>query len=467
MGDPTGVIPASGTSAGHLESSLVGELIRPSDPDYDRHRRVWNGSIDRRPSLIARCAGTADVAATVRFAREHELLTAVRSGGHSFPGLSVCDGGIVVDLSMMKGVRVDPERRTVRVQAGVLIGELDRETQAFGLAVPAGIVTHTGVAGLTLGGGIGWIMRKYGLTIDQLLSVDVVTADGESVTASEDTNADLFWGVRGGGGNFGVVTEFEFRLSPIGPHVMAGPVFWPIEQATKVLRFYRDWIMDCPDEVMTIAVLRRAPDLPAVPPEWVGRHLVGIAACYAGPVEEGAAVLAPLKSFGSPVLDLCVPKPYTAHQATFDPSFRHGCWYYVRSCDVDQLNDDVIDITAEFGRRIVSPVTSLALWQLGGAVARVGDDETAFNGRAAGHTFNINGNSETTDGFDAEREWARSFWKALEPYHTSVYVNFLMDEGEARIEQAYGPDKYRRLKELKRTYDPTNLFRLNQNIRPG
>ncbi|NED99472.1 FAD-binding oxidoreductase [Phytoactinopolyspora halotolerans] len=466
MGDLATAFPADDTSVSHFSTLLSGELVRPSDPSYDRHRRVWNGSIDRRPALIARCAGAADVIESVRFAREHQLLTAVRGGGHSFPGLSVCDDGLVIDLGMMKDIRVDPERRTVRVQAGALLGELDRATQPFGLAVPAGIVTHTGVAGLTLGGGIGWIMRKYGLTIDQLLSVDVVTADGESVTASDDVNTDLFWGVRGGGGNFGIVTEFEFRLNPLGPYVMAGPVFWPIEQATRVLRFYRDWIAECPDEVMTIAVLRRAPDLPAVPPEWVGRHLIGIAACYAGPVDDGAAALAPLKAFGAPILDLCVPKPYVDHQATFDPSFRPGCWYYVRSCDVAGLNDDVIEITAEFGRRIGSSVSSLALWQLGGAVARVGDDETAFNGRGAGHSFNINGNAETAAGFEAEREWARAFWTALAPYHTSVYVNFLMEEGEARVEQAYGSAKYRRLKALKRTYDPGNLFRLNQNIRP-
>ncbi|NED97213.1 FAD-binding oxidoreductase [Phytoactinopolyspora alkaliphila] len=458
---------ADDAAVGALRSAFHGEVIGPDDESYEHHRRVWNGSIDRKPGLIARCADPTDVVNAVRFGRENSLLTAVRSGGHSFPGLSVCDDGLVIDLRPMDGIRVDPENRTVRAQAGVLLGELDQVTQQFGLAVPAGIVTHTGLAGLTLGGGIGWIMRKYGLTIDQLISVRMVTADGDTVTASAEENPDMFWGVRGGGGNFGIVTDFEFHLNPLGPQVMAGTVYWPVEQAVPVLRFYRDWIAGCPDELMTIVALRRAPATPAVPAELAGQRLIGIAGCYAGSVSEGQTALQALKSFGSPVLDFCAPKPYLEHQQSFDPSFRPGRWYYVRSCDVAELTDDVIDIIAEYGRRILSPITSLALWQLGGAVARVGEDETAFNGRGAGHSFNINGNSETAEGFDHEREWARDFWTALKPYHTSVYVNFLMEEGESRIEQAYGPEKYRRLKTLKRTYDPTNFFRLNQNVRPG
>jgi FAD/FMN-containing dehydrogenase len=447
-------------------AAFRGEVVRPGDAGYDEHRKVWNGSIDRRPAVVARCAGVADVIDAVRFARERDLVVAVRSGGHSFPGLSVCDDGLVIDLGLMKGVRVDPGNRTVRAQAGVLLGELDRETQAFGCAVPSGIVTHTGLAGLTLGGGIGWIMRKYGLTIDQLESVDVVTADGEHVVASETENPDLFWGVRGGGGNFGIVTEFEFRLNPLGPEVVAGPVFWTAEDAPEVLRFYRDWIADCPDELMTIVVQRRMPALPVVPPDLVGKRIIAVAACHAGSIDEGLRVMQPLKGFGRPILDLCQPKPYLVHQAMFDPSFRHGCWYYVRSCDVASLTDEVIDVVVEHGSRIESPISSLALWQMGGAVARVPESATAFNGRNAGHTFNINGNSETAEGFEAERQWARDYWSALAPHHTSVYVNFLMEEGEERVRQAYGAEKYDRLKALKRAYDPTNFFRLNQNIRP-
>ena len=323
-----------GGAVAALGASFRGEILTSGVAGYDEHRKVWNGSIDRRPGIIPRCAGVADVRDAVQFARDQDLLVAVRGGGHSFPGLSVCDDGIVIDLGPMKGIRVDPSAGTVRAQAGVLLGELDRETQAFGLAVPAGIVTHTGLAGLTLGGGIRWIMRKHGLTIDQLLSVDLVTAGGDLVRASEDENADLFWGVRGGGGNFGIVTDFEFRLQPLGPQIVAGPVFWPMDDAPQVLRFYRDWIADCPDELMTIVVQRRAPALPVVPPELVGELVIAVTACYAGPVDDGVQAVRPLTQFGSPVLDLCQPKPDLAHEAMFDPSFKHGWWYYVRSCDV-------------------------------------------------------------------------------------------------------------------------------------
>ncbi len=449
-----------------LEASVEGQVIRPNDHRYEARRRVWNGSIDRRPALIVGCASVADVSAAVRFAREHNLLTAVRGGGHSFPGLSTCDGGIVIDLGAMKGIEIAPGTRRVRAEAGVLLGELDRRTQAVGLAVPAGIVSHTGIAGLTLGGGLGWQQRRYGLSIDSLLSADVVTADGDHVTASMAEHPDLFWGLRGGGGNFGVVTSFEFRLHPIGPSVMAGPIFWPMEDARSVLRFYRDWIDGCSDELTTIVVQRRLPALSTVPRHLVGKRVVGVVVCHTGSTETGAAVVQPLKAFGSPLLDLCEPKPFVVHQSMFDASFRHGGWYYVRSCDVADLNDDVIDVVVEHGSRISSPMSSIALWQMGGAVARVDENDTAFHGRRAGFTFNINGNTEAADGFEHERAWARSYWQALAPYHTSVYVNFLMNEGENRIRQAYGSEKYERLKTLKHRYDPTNLFRLNQNIRP-
>jgi FAD binding domain/Berberine and berberine like len=449
-----------------LEASFRGELVRSGDGAYDEQRRVWNGSIDRYPALIARCAGVADVIAAVGFARDAGLPVAVRGGGHSFPGLSVCDDGTVIDLGRMKGIRVDPEARTARVQAGVLWGELDRETQAFGLATTGGIVTHTGVAGLTLGGGIGWLQRKHGLTIDQLLSVDMVTAEGEFVKASSNENRDLFWALRGGGGNFGIVTEFEFRLHPVGPIVLAGPILWPLERAPDVLRFYREWSAEAPDELMTIVVQRKAPPLDFVPAELHGKPVINIACCYAGSVEEGEAVVAPLKAFDRPVLDLCEPKPYVAHQAMFDPSFPHGWWYYMRACDVDELTDDVIEIAVDHSRRIESPLTAFPIWQLGGAVTRP-PEETAFSGRGAGHSFNITGMTATPDGFDAEREWVRHFWSALEPHHTSVYVNFLMEEGEARVRQAYGAETYDRLKAIKRKYDPDNFFRRNQNIPPS
>jgi hypothetical protein len=444
--------------------ALRGQLIGPDHPGYGAARQVWNGSIDRRPAAIARCASVADVTAAVRYARSSGLPVAVRSGGHSFPGLSVADGALVIDLSSMKGIRVHPETRLARVQAGVLLGELDRETQAFGLAVPSGIVTHTGVAGLTLGGGIGWIMRKHGLSIDQLISVDLVTASGELVRASAEQNADLFWGVRGGGGNFGIVTEFEFRCVPLGTQVLAGPIVWPMEKSAEVLRFYRDWVAEAPDELMTIVVHRKAPPLDFIPPEFRGQPVIVVTCCWVGDPEEGERVLAPLRRFSSPVVDVCRLKPYLAHQEMFDPAFPHGRWYYFKACDVAALTDEIIDITAEHSMRISSPLTSFPIWQMGGAVSRVSDEESAFNGRTAGFSYNIGACTMTAEGFEEERSWVRDFWSALAPWHQGVYVNFLGDEGAERVRQAYGPEKYDRLQALKRKYDPDNFFRLNQNI---
>ena len=449
-----------------LGASFGGELIAPGDAGYDEHRKVWNGSIDRSPGVIARCSGVEDVIAAVGFARDRGLEVAVRSGGHSFPGNSVCDGGMVIDLRGMSEIRVDPEARTATAGAGVLWGELDAATQEHGLATVGGIVTHTGVAGLTLGGGIGWLQRKHGLTIDNLISVELVTAEGEVVRASEEENAELFWGLRGGGGNFGIVTQFEFRLHPVGPTVYAGPVFWPLEKGQELLRFYREWIADIPDELMTIVVQRKAPPLDFVPTELHGELVISVACCYAGPVEDGEQAVRPLKEFDSPVLDLCEPKPYVEHQSMFDRSYPHDWWYYMRACDVDELSDEVIEIAVEHAGRIQSPLTAFPIWQLGGAVARVPDEATAFNGRSAGHTFNITSVTDSSDGFDAEREWVRAFWSALEPHHAGVYVNFLMDEGEDRIRTAYGADKYDRLQKLKREYDPDNFFHRNQNIPP-
>jgi FAD/FMN-containing dehydrogenase len=455
----------SGTQLAELREAFGGQIVSPADPAYDEQRRVWNGSIDRNPALIARCAGVADVIAALRFARESDLEIAVRGGGHSFPGLSTCDGGIVLDLGLMKAIRVDPQARTARAQAGALLGDLDREAQAFGLAVPSGIVTHTGVAGLTLGGGIGWLMRKHGLTIDNLRAVDVVTAEGHFVKASEQENPDLFWGIRGGGGNFGIVTEFEFDAHPLGP-VLAGPIFWPMEDSPEVLRFYRDWIAEAPDDLMTIVIHRYMPPLPVVPDELHGKPVVGVVCCWAGSLDAGEEALRPLRRFGSPVLDLCVPKPYRAHQAMLDPSFKPGWWYYMRACDVDDLSDAVVDVTVDYAQRLPTQMTGFPIWQMGGAVSRVPDDATAFNGRSAGFTYNITAVTEDAEGFDEGREWVRAFWSALEPYHTTVYVNFLMEEGDERVRDAYGAEKYERLKALKRQYDPDNVFRLNQNIRP-
>jgi hypothetical protein len=463
----TATAPLTRKDADELLAGFRGEVVAPGDAAYEEHRRVWNGDIDRNPGLVARCAGVADVMAAVKFARVRGVEVAVRGGGHSFPGLSTCDEGMVIDLSLMRGIRVDPEARTARVQAGALLGDVDRETQAFGLAVPAGIVTHTGVAGLTLGGGIGWLTRKYGLTIDQLLSVDMVTADGQFVKASERENADLFWGLRGGGGNFGIVTDFEFRLNPLGPTVLAGPIFWKMSESPKVMRFYREWITTVPDEMTTIVVHRKAPALPVVPQELHGAPVVAVICCYAGPVEDGEKVVRPLKQFGTPVLDLCVPKPFLTHQAMFDAAFKRGWAYYFRSCDVGGLSDDVLDIGAKYGEQIGSPLTSFAMFQLGGAVRSLGDEDTAFNGRQSAHTINIPGAAETPQQLDAERDWVRRFWTELEPHNVGAYVNFLMDEGEARVRRSYGAEKYAKLQALKKKYDPDNFFHLNQNIAPA
>src|SRR6187551_3420885 len=445
-------------------TALRGYVVEPGDPSYDTDRKIWNGSVYRHPAMIFRCLGVSDVIAGVKFGRASGLPVAVRSGGHSFPGLSTADGAVVIDLSLMKGVRVDPERRTARVQAGVLLGDLDRETQAFGLAVPSGIVTHTGVAGLTLGGGIGWIMRKHGLSIDQLISVDLVTAEGEFVQANEERNPDLFWGVRGGGGNFGIVTEFEFDCVPLGPQILAGPVIWPMERSGDVLRFYRDWIAEAPDDLMTIIVHRKAPPLPIIPEELHGQPVVMVICCWVGDLEEGERFIKPLRDFGSPVADVCVPKPYLTHQAMLDPSFVPGRWYYFKSCDVAELTDEIIDLTMERSLQIESPLSSFPIWQMGGAVSRVGEDETAFNGRGAGFTYNIGVCTEDEEGFERERDWVRSFWSALEPWHQGVYVNFLGDEGADRVRDSYGAEKYARLQALKSQLDPDNFFRINQNI---
>ena len=441
------------------EAAFRGHVVRPGTPEYDVHRKIWNGSFDKHPAVIVRCAGVSDVIAAVKFGRASGLPVAVRSGGHSFPGLSVADDALMIDLSPMKGVRVDPEQRTARVQAGVLLGELDRETQAFGLAVPSGIVTHTGVAGLTLGGGIGWIMRKHGLSVDQLVSMDLVTADGEFVKASADENADLFWGLRGGGGNFGIVTEFEFRCVPLGTQVLAGPIFWPMEQSGEVLRFYRDWVADAPDELMTIVVHRKAPPLPVRPGRAArqagrdGRPAAGSATWRRGRSSSSRCASSARRSRTS----ACRSRTWRTRRCSTRASC-HGRWYYFKSCDVAELNDEIIDITVERSLQIESPLTSFPIWQMGGAVSRVGDDDTAFNGRTAAFTYNIGACTETGEGFDEEREWVRSFWSALEPWHQGVYVNFLGDEGADRVRQAYGPEKYDRLRALEAEVRPGQLL---------
>ena len=469
MAGETATTQAPITEIDALRDSVRGPVICPEDDAYDEARAIWNGAIDRRPRAIVRCTGAADVIKAFRFGRERDLAVAVRSGGHGVGGHALCDGGLVIDLSPMKGIRVDPAARTARAEAGVLWGELDRETQLCGLATVGGIVTHTGIAGLTLGGGIGWLMRKYGATVDNLLSVDLVTAEGELVTASDHQNPDLFWGVRGGGGNFGVVTSFEYRLHAVGPTVLAGPIFHPLERAPEVLRFYREFIASAPDELTTIFNLRVAPPLPFLPEDVHGKPIVMVGACYAGPPEDGAQVVRPLKEFGTPIIDLLEPKPYLALQSMFDPSALHGWHYYWKSVELPPLTDGAIDTLVEHAATLTSPKSYCIVFQLGGALSRVGEDETAFSQREAAHNVNINA-VWTEDDTDTERHiaWARGFFDAMQPHAGGhVYLNFLGDEGAERVRQAYGAQKYERLVQLKRAYDPTNFFRLNQNIQPG
>ena len=450
-----------------LSRHFRGALIRPGDAPYDAQRRVWNGAIDRRPALIARCTGAADVRAAVGFARERELVVAVRGGGHNVAGTAVCDGGIVIDLSAMKGMWVDPRARVARAQPGLLWREFDHETQPFGLATPGGIVSHTGIAGLTLGGGLGWLMRRHGLTADNLRSADVVTADGALVQASAEEHADLFWGLRGGGVNFGIVTSFEYRLHAVGPTVLAGLILHPAARAREVLAFYRDYIASAPDELMTIVVLRMAPPAPFLPESIHGQPVVIIAVCCAGTVEDGERAVAPLRRFGEPLADLIRPTPYASHQALLDASVPHGLGYYWKSEYLRPLSDALIDTLVAHAWRVPTPESYAAVFHMGGAVSREDPDGSAFEDRRAAHAVNIDAVWSEPARAPACIAWTRELWETVRPFSTGrVYVNFLGDEGQDRVRAAYGEAKYERLRSLKRKHDPTNFFRMNQNIRP-
>jgi FAD/FMN-containing dehydrogenase len=445
-----------------------GWLIRPDDADYDIARAVWNGAIDRRPRLIARCLGTADVVAAVRFARDHALEIAIRGGGHNVAGTAVCDDGIVIDLSAMRGVRVDPAGRRAWVQGGALWSDVDHETQAHGLATTGGIVSHTGVAGLTLGGGVGWLMRKHGLTVDNLLAVDVVTAEGELLRASDDEHPDLFWALRGGGGNFGVVTSFEFRLHPVGPTVLAGPILWDATDAGEVLRCYRDFVRDAPDELGTVVRFGAAPPLPAIPEALHWRPVVMVGACYAGPIEAGEQALRPLRGCRTPLLDLVGPTPYVAFQSALDTTVAHGWHYYWKSTHLPELHDDVIDVIVEHAFACTSPRSYAAMFHLKGAVSRVVEGATAFGNRQASHAITLDGAWRPGEDYaDRDIAWARRFFDALGRFREGVYVNFLgSDEDPGRVREAYGDSVYGRLADVKTRYDPGNVFHHNQNIRP-
>jgi FAD/FMN-containing dehydrogenase len=467
---------ATTEQAGHLSERTTatgidgfrGRLIGAGHADYHTARAVWNGAIDRRPRQIARCIGTADVVAAVRFARDHDLEIAIRGGGHNVAGTAVCDDGIVIDLSAMRAVRVDPAGRKAWVQGGALWGDVDHETQAHGLATTGGIVSHTGVAGLTLGGGVGWLMRKHGLTVDNLLAADVVTADGKRLRASEDEHPDLFWALRGGGGNFGVVTSFEFRLHPVGPTVLAGPVLWDAADAAELLRFYRDFVREAPDELGTVVRFGTAPPLPVIPEALHWRPVVMVGTCYAGPIEAGERALRPLRASRTPLLDLVGPTPYVGFQSALDSTVAHGWNYYWKSSHLPELRDDLIGVIAERAFSCSSPRSYAAMFHLKGAVGRVAEGATAFGNRQASHAITLDAVWRPGEDFgERDTAWARGFFAALGRFREGVYVNFLGgDEDPGRVREAYGDSVYGRLVDVKTRYDPDNVFHHNQNIRP-
>jgi FAD/FMN-containing dehydrogenase len=440
-----------------LGAALRGQVLRTGDPGYDDARRVFNAMIDRRPAAIARAAVTADVVRAVEFARSHDLPVAVRGGGHSVAGKSVADGALLIDLSAMKAIRVDPASRTARAEPGVRLGDLDRETQAYGLATPLGIVSDTGIAGLTLGGGIGWINGKHGLSCDNLVSVEIVTADARVLTASATENEDLFWAVRGGGGNFGVVTSFEYRLHPLGPLVLAGPVFYPLSSGLAVARWVQELSAGCPDELSTEVVFLTLPD---------GTPVVGAPVCYAGEPAEGEAIVAPFRKLGTPVADLLRPMPFVAFQSGLDANFAAGRHHYWKSAFTSGLGEEGIRVFLDYVSRTPSPLTIVYLEQVHGAAARVAVAETAFPHRGDRWDFAILTQWAEPREAEVNIAWTKEFFEAMRPHlDESVYVNNLGEEGDDRVRAAFGMN-YERLAALKRKYDPENFFRLNQNVRP-
>lgn len=454
-------------SVDELKAAMRGHALVPSSAGFDDARAIWNAMIDRRPALIARCAGVADVMAALRFGRENTMAIAVRGGGHNIAGNAVCDGGLMIDLSPMTSVQIDPEAKTASVEPGALLRDFDHEAQAFGLATPLGINSTTGVAGLTLGGGFGWLTRKHGMTVDNLVAADMVTADGRLVRATADENAELFWGLRGGGGNFGIVTRFEFALHPVGPQVLAGLLVFPFEQARSVLQQYRDFAGKAPDDLTVWAVLRKAPPLPFLPAEVHGKEVLVLALCYAGAIEKGERLIAPLRGFGTPHGEHVGAMPYAAWQQAFDPLLTPGARNYWKSHNFTGLTNDLIDTVLEYAGRLPSPHSEIFIAQLGGEASRTPVDATAYPHRDAAFVMNVHGRWETAGEDKAGVGWAREFFKATEPFATGgVYVNFMPEDETARVGAAYGPH-YDRLARLKKTYDPGNVFCLNQNITPS
>jgi FAD/FMN-containing dehydrogenase len=448
-----------------LRQQHRGPVLGPDHPAYDATRSVWNGMIDRHPAAIARCLGTTDVVAAVRFARERKVQMSVRGGGHSVSGNAVCEGGLMIDLSLMKEITVDPGRRRALAQPGLTLKGFHEKTLTFGLATTMGINSDTGIAGLTLGGGFGWLMGKLGLACDNLRAAEVVTATGDLVRAAEDAHSDLLWALRGGGGNFGVVTAFDYQLHEVGPLVLCGAVIHRADRAAEVMRFYRDFLAEAPEELGTVVTLRRAAALPVIPERLHGVPIAQVAACYLGRPEDGEKVLRPLRKFGPPELDLFTVKPYLVFQGMFDATAPKGWRYYWKSQRLPHLTDSAIETICAHALEMRSPRSYTIIFHPAGAVSAIAEQATAFSGRTPGHEVNINAAMGPQDLDD--RQWCQSFFEALRRHCTGgVYVNFLMAEGEDRVRAAYGPEKYARLSHLKAKWDPENIFRMNQNIAP-
>lgn len=447
-------------------ATLRGDVIQPHDVGYDEARALYNGMIDKRPALIACCNDVADVMCALAFGREQKLKIAVRGGGHNGPGLGSCNDGLVIDLSPMKGVHVDPETRTVRVGPGCTQGDMDHATHAFGLSVPAGIVSSTGVAGLTLGGGHGYLTRKYGLTIDNLIEADVVLADGRLVTANEKQHADLFWALRGGGGNFGIVTSFVYRAQPVHT-VFAGPMFWELKHAREIMRWYRDFLPQAPEEMCTFFGLKTVPSTDPFPREIWGKKICALISCYSGALEQVDEVMRPIRQeLPPPLMDGMTTMPFPALQGLFDPLLPAGLQWYWKGDFVKELPDAAIDVHLEYAAQLPSELSLMHLYPIDGAVQRVGAEATAWNCRDATWSMVIAAIDPNPAKAEALADWAKGYWEALHPYNMDgAYVNFMMEEGQERIKATYGSN-YERLVAVKNKYDPTNLFRVNQNIAP-
>jgi len=455
------------TTIQQLSQTLNNPLLLPADSEYDNARSVWNGMIDKRPAMIAMCTNVDDIVKCVNFARKNKMLVSIKGGGHSVAGKAVCNDGLMINLSEMKGVVVDSVGKTVTVESGATIGDLDSETQKFGLATPVGIVSKTGIAGLTLGGGIGYLGRKHGLSLDNLISVKLVTANGDLVSASEKENPDLFWALRGGGGNFGVVTSFEFKLHKVGPEVMVAQVFYPIENSKEVLKFYREFTKNASNELACYALVVRVPPVDPFPQEFQGKTAIALVACHSGSLENGKIELKPLQGFGKPILRVISPMPFLALQTNFDPGVPSGMRYYWKAHYMDKLTDEAIQVFADYTKELPGALSIVGFEPLGGAINKVKEDATAFPQRSASYVLGIwSGWIEPSDD-EKIISWNRDLHSKMKPHVSDgVYSNYLDHDDVNQVNSAFGTN-YKRLQEIKRKYDPDNFFRINHNILPN